>query len=225
MKIVQDHEDEIDQNIAKKVQDINIFRNAKDMADQLRPVANAIDCCQADNSSLASACDAWLSLLNHPNLQSPAHKAIVVKRFKQAILPEHLTAYKLHPEYQGAKLSAAQTDVVNDFLVSKNPAFITELITFQAKSAPYPKAFFTETALRIDPITWWKAMKPSGVNPDFVDFVVRLLHSPASSASIERIFSNFGQIHSKVRNRLGNDTASKLVFCYRLLRGDVEIDY
>ena len=45
-------------------------------------------------------------------------KAIVVKRFKQAILPEHIMAYKPHPEYQ-AKLSAVQTDVVNDFLVSK----------------------------------------------------------------------------------------------------------
>ena len=191
----------------------------KDMADQLRPVANAIDGGQADNSSLASACEAWLSLLNHPNIQSPVHKAIIVKRFKQAILPEHLTAYKLHPEYQGAKLSAVQTDAVNDFLVSKNPAFITELMTFEAKSAPYPKAFFTETALCMDPIPWWKAMKPSGVNPDFV---VQLLHSPAS---FEHIFSNFGHIHSKVRNRLSNDTASKLVFFYCLLRGDVEIDY
>ena len=39
----------------KKVQDINIFRNAKDMADQIRPVANPIDCCQADNASVAAA--------------------------------------------------------------------------------------------------------------------------------------------------------------------------
>ncbi|KAK2154240.1 hypothetical protein LSH36_273g01012 [Paralvinella palmiformis] len=133
MKIVQDHEDEIDQNIAKKIQAINILRNAKDMADQLRPVANAIDCCQADNASLAAACDTWLSPLDHPELQSPALKHIVVKRLKQAILPEHLTAYKLDPEYQGVKLSAAQTEAVNEFLVSKNSTFIAELITFQAK--------------------------------------------------------------------------------------------
>jgi len=126
---------------------------------------------------------------------------------KQAILPEHLTAYKLHPEYQVPKLSAAQTEVVNEFLVSKNPTFIAELITFQAKSSPYPKAFFTEAALSIDPITWWNTMKPSGVNSDFVDFVVHLQQSPAS---IEQIFSNFGLIHNKVRNKL---------------RGDVEIDY
>ena len=28
-----------------KVKYINILRNAKDMADQLQPIANAIDCC------------------------------------------------------------------------------------------------------------------------------------------------------------------------------------
>jgi hypothetical protein len=36
---------------------------------------------------------------------------------------------------------------------------------------------------------------------------------------MERTFSNFGWIHSKIRNRLGNDTSAKLVFCYRMLRG------
>ena len=225
MKIVQDHEDEIDQTIAKKIQDINIYRNAKDMADLLRPVAHAIDACQADYSSLASACHTWLSLLDNPNLQSPVHKTLVTKRFKQAIIPEHFTAYKLHPAYQGVKLSAGQLEIVNDFIVSKSPAFITELIAFQTKSTPYPAAFFNEAALRMDPVTWWKATKSSGVNSDFVDFVIRLLQAPASSASVEHIFSNFGQIHSKIRNRLGNQTAGKLVFCFRLLRGDLEIDY
>ncbi|KAK2156626.1 hypothetical protein LSH36_208g00000 [Paralvinella palmiformis] len=62
---------------------------------QLRPVANAIDCCQADNASLAAACDTWHSPLDRPKLQSPAFKDIVFKYFKQAIFPEHLTDYKL----------------------------------------------------------------------------------------------------------------------------------
>ena len=64
-----------------------------------------------------------------------------------------------------------------------------------------------------------RLVKLSGVNYDFVDF---LLQSPAS---IEQIFSNFGQIYSKVRKKLGNNTSAKLVFCYYLLRRDVEIDY
>jgi hypothetical protein len=52
-----------------------------------------------------------------------------------------------------------------------------------------------------------------------------LLSIPASSASIERIFSNFSFIHTKLRNRLGVQRATKLVFCYRMLRGTHDMDY
>ena len=45
-----------------------------------------------------------------------------------------------------------------------------------------------------------------------------------SSVSIERIFSNFGNIHTKVCN-LGNSKTFKLVFCYKILRGSVELAY
>ena len=76
MKIVQDYEDEINQNIVKiNIQHINIFRHRKDMADQLYPVTNSIDCCLADNDLLASTCDKWLSLLNHSKLQSLVFKS------------------------------------------------------------------------------------------------------------------------------------------------------
>ena len=53
----------------------------------------------------------------------------------------------------------------------------------------------------------------------------KLLEMPSSSAAIERIFSNFGMIQSKLRNRLGLVKAGKLVFCYRMLRGKDEIDW
>ena len=45
----------------------------------------------------------------------------------------------------------------------------------------------------------------------------------ASSASIERVFSTFGLVHSKLRNRLGIEKAAKLVFCFRQ-QGLFEID-
>ena len=46
-----------------------------------------------------------------------------------------------------------------------------------------------------------------------------------SSASSERIFSNFVNIHTKVHNLLCNSKAFKMVFCYRILRGSAELDY
>ena len=55
--------------------------------------------------------------------------------------------------------------------------------------------------------------------------VQKLLEMPSSSAAIDRIFSNFGMIQSKLRNRLGLAKEGKLVFCYRMLRGKDEIDW
>ena len=67
--------------------------------------------------------------------------------------------------------------------------------------------------------------RSSTVNNDLCQVAVKLLKMPSSSASIERVFSNFGLIQTKLRNRLGLQKAAKLVFCYRYLRGKSEIDW
>ena len=47
----------------------------------------------------------------------------------------------------------------------------------------------------------------------------------ASSASLERVFSNFGAVQTKLRNKLGIAITAKEVFCYRMLRGKNELDW
>ena len=44
------------------------------------------------------------------------------------------------------------------------------------------------------------------------------MSAPATSASLERIFSTFGYVQSKLRNRLKLEKTAKLVFCNRDLR-------
>jgi len=56
------------------------------------------------------------------------------------------------------------------------------------------------------------------------DVMIHLLSCPASSASVERVFSTFGLVHNKLRNRLGVERAAKLVFCHRMLRGSMNVD-
>ena len=59
---------------------------------------------------------------------------------------------------------------------------------------------------------------------ELADIVVHLLSCPASSASVERVFSSFGIVHTKLRKRLGVERAAKLVYCYRMLRGKTADD-
>lgn len=99
------------------------------------------------------------------------------------------------------------------------------LISLEAQSTPFPAHYFTKIGRSVYPVTWWLGAKRSGVSAEMVAIAKTLLSSACSSASIERVFSNFGAIHSKLRNRLGNEKAAKIVFCYRMLQGPTEIDY
>ena len=53
LQICEDHENEMDTGISRKINDIQIYRSAKHLIEQLTPIANAIDTCQSDATSLA----------------------------------------------------------------------------------------------------------------------------------------------------------------------------
>jgi len=50
-----------------------------------------------------------------------------------------------------------------------------------------------------------------------LEVVTLLFTAVASSAGIERIFSTYGLVHSKIRNRLGVEKSSKLVAIFKSL--------
>ena len=113
--------------------------------------------------------------------------------------------------------------MANKWLLRKNVEFLNLAIAFQAQAAPFPPSFFK--AQNVKASTWWRATPKGKIDEKFIEIMIQLHSACASSASIERIFSNFGQIHNRIRNRLGLQKTSKLVFCYRMLRGDKEEDY
>ena len=55
------------------------------------------------------------------------------------------------------------------------------------------------------------------LDEELCDFIITISSLPASSASVERTFSTFRTIHTKLLNRLGNKTTEKLVMCNRIL--------
>ena len=59
---------------------------------------------------------------------------------------------------------------------------------------------------------------------DFILLIKCLLCSVASSSDVERAFSTFDLVQSKLRNRLGVAKAGKLVFIYRVLNVNIASD-
>ena len=224
MQVIQDHPDAIDSNIQKKVMDTRLFIQLRDLADKLRPIAISLDIAQADTTTLADAYDIMRRLMAEPVLAE--HCDAVQKRKAQAILPCHMVAYMLHPKYAGNGMDPEDAEVARVWLGEKNPEYLAAAISFQAEAHPYPKSFFLPTAREMKAVIWWQAVGRNCILPEgFGDLVVTLHMATSSSASLERIFSSFGLVLTKLRNKLGLQRAQKLVYCYRMLRGPQELDY
>lgn len=56
------------------------------------------------------------------------------------------------------------------------------------------------------------------------EFCIKLHSCPGSSAGLERVFSTYGHIWTKLRNNLGPDKVEKLVKVYRHLNVSIKPD-
>jgi len=138
----------------------------------------------------------------------------------------HLLANLTHPIYRDKKLKG---DHINDFqelLLDRNPDLVPDLLSFMSDNSSLPLAMLHKSTInKIKPSVWWLCVDRCGaINTGLCKIACQLMSMPASSAAIERVFSNFGVIQTKLRNRLGLSKAAILVTCYRFLRGKDEID-
>ena len=66
IQIILDHEADFDATLMRKVMDYNLFCQVQDLADQLKPIALAIDKAQSDTTSFADACKIFMYLQDEP---------------------------------------------------------------------------------------------------------------------------------------------------------------
>ena len=76
--------------------------------------------------------------------------------------------------------------------------------------------FADELIHSVSPLTWWESQKAC-LDNSMLTLGRQMFGAVSSSTGVERIFSTFGIVHSKLRNRPGTDKAGKLVFIYKLL--------
>ena len=75
IKFIQDHPDEVDRTIVQKIMDMNMFRQVSDLANMLRPVTTALDLGQSDKTTIADACNIFMSLLMRQSCKIIATKS------------------------------------------------------------------------------------------------------------------------------------------------------
>ena len=80
------------------------------------------------------------------------------------------------------------------------------------KQKPFKLYLFDDQVIKnISPLTWWNSQNITEMKLLYNAFLTAV----SSSAGVERVFSEFGLIHTKLRNRLGVEKVAKLVFLYK----------
>ena len=179
------------------------------------PVCELINTCQKVNTSVADAVDLWL------NLQTPEKfsqvQLEIENRRNMALNLYALCAYSLHPHYMilaPIKLSAEQQRMVQNFLIDELTANgLKELAEFRDKKGFFVKLYDKNIT---DPIVFWMSAKVH--YSELSSLALKLLKVPASSAAIERLFSQWSFVHNKLRNRLSLNVSKKLLHIYYSLK-------
>lgn len=228
LQICEQHRGKIDKDIKNLVSDFNLKRNAEDMLQQLKPIADALDAVQKDNCSISIAVKIWKELkkkLEHIKVSKEIMNKFEL-RYNMALTPAHFLAYMLDPneKEEDMELSREERNSAMEFSKKSSSKYLLQLtVKFLAKAEPFEKFFFEEEVIKGTTLyEWWKSQEKQ-INKFhttvFTD-VEQLLTAQASSAGIERVFSTFGLVQSKLRNRLGTEKASKLVFLHKMFNNN-----
>ena len=89
---------------------------------------------------------------------------------------------------------------------------LVEIAQYRANEGIWAKDFIWASALseNMRPSIWWKGI--IGQSSRLSNVAVKILSVPATSASTERSFSTFSNIHTKKRNKLTTSRAIKLTY-------------
>ena len=221
VNVVDSHRSEIDSDICEKVLNIDLKRQAEEYLSKMKPLAVALDRLQANEYHLADAVVIWKDLAEKFEKSDDLPLADTLRlraRMSIALTPAHFLAYLLDPRYKdGTLLTTEEQESAMEFLSEYNPLAVPSVLSYIAKSKPFGSYMFAPEVLKkTDPLVWWKS-QASLLDKNIMSLVEQLFTARASTSNIERIFSTFGLVHSKLRNRLQIQKAGKLVFLYKFL--------
>lgn len=221
LQICEENKDQIDSLIFQKVSNIKLKRSAEDFLKIIKPISVTLDKLQRTDAFLADAVEAWKELeavFDDTITLNIKQMAAFQKRYAQALTPYHFLAYLLDPRKTKFPLKYNEKDAALKVAAESYPhsGLLPIIIKFEAKSDPFKSVMFSEEIINnVTPIQWWKSQKDVSDINKVLPILTQLMCSVTSSASVERIFSTFGLVHSTIRNKLGTEKAAKLVFLFQ----------
>lgn len=155
-------------------------------------------------------------------------KEICEKRFKYILKKSHFAAHILSPTHKNEQigtctLTEREHELGLEYLTENCPILLPLALKFSSNLSPFRKGSSFMQVCNMTTITdaeWWTIMQksyPNDISIEQLKCISALATANASSANLERIFSRFGMVHSDIRNKLGSERASQLVFLHHKL--------
>lgn len=173
---------------------------------------------QKSTASSADAAEIWLELLIDGQEDL---KPFLVYRIKQShvLNTVTMTANYFHPTYRGKRLNQEQLREVKTCLFDKlDVDQLESLRMFTENETTFANLVNKKGLL---PLTFWHYACELG-HQKIAEFAKDYLTIPASTAQLERLFSNWACVHNDIRNKLSDETSKKLVNMYFTLRSTDE---
>ena len=195
------------------------FNNIRIAIKLLTPICNLIVAFQDDKKPISDVCESFLSLndtfssINGLTSENLGKIKETVHHYWDFIKnPCHLFSNLLDPRYTGKKLGAERNVVIEQFY-DRYPDAGEELDGFFAYCNTNENARVFQGvksgATRV--IVWWEGQCDF---PKLREIALQLFSLTPANSACERNFSNFSFVHSKLRNRLGNDKAREAVYVF-----------
>lgn len=188
----------------------------------LDPICKLVNTCQKADCTIADATELWLKL-QIPAENDDYHR-MIEERKGRVINVYGLATNLLHPRYQGRRFQQSQlyTHNCNEFLRQNlNEAGLQQLEDYRNRAGFIGNLL--EDNYRSAPIFWRTAQR---FYPELSNLATKLQLISASTAQLERLFSEWAHVHSARRNRLTPQRSSKLIALYydRRLNDNVLMD-
>lgn len=253
LKVCEDNREKIDNDISKKVIDLQLKRNVEDYLQRLKPIAVACDKAQRNNCTISDVVEIWKDLKKEISeicaaLTVTERKRIekaVEDRYEMAMTPAHFLANITDPRFKGESLTIDETEKGMNLAAELCPGLVPVIINYKAKSAPFSSYMFHAVDMMmqkekndvisstsdnfslqesnkmnnfvdITPLSWWVSLEKH-IDKNVMQIMIQLHTAVCSTAGLERVFSTFGFVQSKTRNRLGIHKAAKLVTIFKTL--------
>lgn len=180
-------------------------RKLRETIDILDPICKLINKFQDIKCNIADAVQEWLKFQSNTD----KYDVLVQQKINEALNPVAFAANLFHHKYKGNILNGKEKEIGWKFLEEHlNDDAQNELSIFRTEEEKYIKFEYNCEC----PISFWTWC--GFVLPNLSRFAVKLYLIPASTASIESLFSEWNYVHNVYRKKFSIDELGQFIDLY-----------